>query len=122
MKLKKGFIVRMLMIKVSKKQDLDDHLTQNKTVLALFYSSWCPYCIRFVPFFEKKVTGGQFKKVIHVLLEDDNNPLWEEYGISAVPTVILFEEGKVRDRLDARLGTGLREEQFAKWLTEQKEP
>ncbi len=115
-----GLTLRIIMIKVSSKQDLDAHLTQNKTVLALFYSSWCPYCIRFVPFFEKKTAGGKFN-VIHVLLEDDDNPLWEEYNISAVPTVILFEEGKVRDRLDARLGTGLREEQFTNWVSELKQ-
>jgi thioredoxin 1 len=108
------------MIKVSSKKDLDAHLTQNKTVLALFYSSWCPYCMRFVPFFEKKTAGGQFS-IIHVLLEDDDNPLWEEYDIPAVPTVILFHECKVRDRIDARLGTGLKEEQFLKWLTELKQ-
>lgn len=71
--------------------------------------------MRFVPFFEKKTTEGKFK-VIHVLLEDDDNPLWDEYDIPAVPTVILFEEGKIRDRLNARLGTGLKEEQFTNWL------
>lgn len=104
------------MIKVSSKQDLNIHLTQNKTVLALFYSSWCPYCMRFVPFFEKKTAGSKFK-VIHVLLEDDDNPLWDEYDIPTVPTVILLEDGKIRDRLNARLGAGLKEDQFTNWLT-----
>ncbi len=59
-----------------------------------------------------------FEKVIHVILEDNDNPLWDEYDIGAVPTVILFEDGKVTKRLDGRLGSGLKEERFLAWLDE----
>jgi thioredoxin 1 len=108
------------MIKVYNRQTLDNELTKHKKVLALFYSSWCPYCVRFVPAFDKKVAGMGFESVIHVLLEDDDNPLWDDYDIPAVPTVILFEDGKVSKRLDARLGRGLSEEQFKVWIEEFK--
>jgi hypothetical protein len=49
-------------------------------------------------------------------LEDDDNPLWDEYSIEAVPTVIFFEESHILDRIDARLGKGLGEKQFKEWL------
>jgi thioredoxin 1 len=108
------------MIKVYNRQTLDIELGKHKKVLAIFYSSWCPYCVRFVPVFNKKVTNMGFESVIHVLLEDDDNPLWDDYDIPAVPTVILFEEGKVSKRLDAQLGRGLSEEQFKAWIEEFK--
>ena len=108
------------MIKVYTKQDLAAEIKKNKTVLALFYSSWCPYCVRFVPTFDKNAAKLGIKNVIHVLLEDYDNEMWDDYDIPAVPTIILFEEGKVCKRLDARLGRGLSEERFMAWIEEFK--
>jgi hypothetical protein len=54
--------------------------------------------------------------VIHVLLDDYDNPLWDDYSIEAVPTVIYFENRKVNIRLDGRFGVGLNEKQLNIWL------
>lgn len=108
------------MIKVNNKQDLDMQLNKNKKVLAIFYSTWCPYCVRFVPSFNKQIAGLGFENVIHVILDNNDNPLWDEYGVSAVPTIIYFQDGKVCNRLDGRLGLGLSESQLQKWLDEFK--
>ena len=110
--IKQGFAL----IKVDNKQDLDVQLSKSKNVLALFYSTWCPYCSRFLPIFNKHIATQPFKDIVHVILDDDDNPLWDEYDISAVPTIIYFEDGKVSDRLDARLGLGLSESWLTKWL------
>ena len=104
------------MIEVENKQELDDQLKSNEKVLALFYASWCPFCIRFLPFFDKKVVNFSVGTVIHVLLDDYNNPLWDEYDIEAVPTLIFFERGKVSRRLDGESGLGLNEKQLQSWL------
>ena len=106
------------MIEVDNKQNLDTELKKNKKVLVLFYASWCPYCVNFVPSFDRKTVG--FGSVIHVLLNDYDNPLWDDYSISAVPTVIFFEEGKVCRRLDGKFGVGLSEKQLKVWLEEFK--
>ena len=108
------------MIKVYTKQDLDSEIKKNKTVLTLFYASWCPYCARFVPNFDKKAASLGFKSVVHVLLDDYNNPLWDDYDIPAVPTIIFFEDDKVCKRLDGKLGTGLSEGEFKTWIEEFK--
>jgi thioredoxin 1 len=108
------------MIEVDNEQDLNIQLKTNGKVLALFYASWCPYCKSFVPVFDKKVfnfTGGS---VIHVLLDDYDNPLWDEYSIEAVPTVLFFDKGKVRSRLDGTFGVGLNEKKLKAWLEEFK--
>jgi thioredoxin len=108
------------MIEVDNKQDLDNQLETNEKVLALFYASWCPYCMRFVPFFNKKIVNFDFGSVIHVLLDDYDNPLWDDYSIEAVPTLIFFEKGKVSGRLDGKSGVGLSEKQLTIWLEEVK--
>lgn len=110
------------MIKVYNRQDLDTQLKKNRKVLALFYATWCPYCVRFVPTFDKKAASLGFESVIHVLLDDYDNPLWDDYDIPAVPTIIFFEDGKVSKRLDGKLGMGLSEEKFKTWIAEFKQP
>jgi len=104
------------MEEVSEKRDLDLILKQNKQVLALFCSSWCPFCRSFLPAFSNRIAKRGFERVIRVYLEDDDNPLWEKYSVEAVPTVVFFENAQVSSRLDARLGAGLNEKQFSEWL------
>ena len=109
------------MLKIYSKEELDVEVKKCKQVLALFYSSWCPYCIRFVPVFDSKIAELSFDRVIHVIMDDYDNPLWEIYEIGVVPTVILFEDGKVSKRLDGRFGSGLKEQQFDNWLEQFKQ-
>ena len=106
------------MIEVSNKRDLESQLKGSKRVLALFYSSWCPYCRRFLPVFDKNVSSRGVNLVLRVRVDDYDNPLWDDYSIGAVPTVLLFEEGKVCRRLDGRYGLGLSETLFKEWLKE----
>ncbi len=104
------------MIEVDDKEDLNNILAKTEKVLVLFYASWCTYCTRFVPVFDAKIKGSQQTHVIHVLLDDYDNPLWDDYDIEAVPTIIFFENGKINKRLDGRSGVGLNEKQLNVWL------
>jgi len=104
------------MIEVSNKYDLESQLKKGKRVLALFYASWCPFCRNFLPAFDKNYSKYGFNLILRVKVDDDDNPLWEEYSIEAVPTVILFEKEKVCRRLDGRFGYGIGEIQYKAWL------
>lgn len=108
------------MIKVDNCENLNDELRKNERVLAIFYASWCPYCTAFVPTFNKKATSLSVGTVVHVMLDDYDNPLWDDYNIEAVPTVVFFEKGKVITRLDGRFGQGLNEKQLTEWLQKLK--
>jgi thioredoxin 1 len=107
------------LIKVDNKQDLDNEL-QSRKVLAIFYSTWCPFCNRFLPVFNSQMGNKKFENIVHVILDDNDNPLWDKYNVSAVPTIIYFENGKICDRLDARRGVGLNESLLTKWLQDFK--
>ena len=104
------------MIKMDNREDLEVELKKNKQVLALFYATWCPYCVRSVPNFDKKAASLEFKNIVHVLLDDYDNQLWDDFDIPAVPTVIYFENGKESKRLDGKLGRGLNEREFNVWI------
>ncbi len=98
------------------KKALEEHVKQDRRVLVLFCASWCPFCRDFFSSFDKMVTKLAFDKTMRVYIDDDDNPLWEDYSIDAVPTAILFENGEATCRLDARLGFGLSEKTFGDWL------
>jgi thioredoxin 1 len=110
------------MIQVDNKQDLNKELNHNHRVLALFYASWCPYCKSFVPVFNQKIHSFNGGTAIQVLLDDYDNPLWDDYSIEVVPTLIFFEKDKVCRRLDGEFGVGLSEKQLIVWLKELKDP
>ncbi|MEM5804466.1 MAG: thioredoxin family protein [Candidatus Aenigmatarchaeota archaeon] len=80
-----------------------------KLVIACFYMETCPFCRKFLPIFEKQngMTGMEFVKVD---ITDENSPLWDEYKIQHVPSVIVFRNGRPLIQMDARPNVGLREQ------------
>ena len=108
------------MTEVNNQDDLTRKLGKNKKVLALFYATWCPYCQSFVKSFDRNIANYHFELVIRVNMDDYDSPLWDDYSVEAVPTVILFENGKISSRLDGHSGVGLNERQLKEWLKELK--
>jgi thiol-disulfide isomerase/thioredoxin len=78
---------------------------------ALFYSGYCPFCLSFLPDFEKLAAAAPaaFLKVC----TDDLPELEDLFSIEVVPTVLYFKGGKLSARLDGVLGLGLTAGQLA---------
>ncbi len=91
--------------------DLAPIFNSTTPVLAVFYAEWCPFCISFLPEFER--TKSESFQIAEVDISDENNPLWEEYRIEVVPTLIAFENGKETLRRDGRRGIGLSSKDIA---------
>lgn len=65
------------MIEVTDERHLSKQLKANSRVVALFYSSWCPFCRSFLTVFNKQI--GKLGSVVfmRVKVDEDENPLWE---------------------------------------------
>jgi thiol-disulfide isomerase/thioredoxin len=94
--------------------ELDEALKTKKRVFVLFYASWCPFSRMFLLIYEK-CTAKSPNPCIRVMV-DDRADLCEKYSIEVFPTVLLFENGKVTERLDGEPGVGLSEKQLKKLL------
>jgi thiol-disulfide isomerase/thioredoxin len=98
------------MSKIDVEYRLDDLLKSKGRVVVLFYASWCPFSQRFLPIFEK-YSQDKTRTCLQVKT-DDKASLCEKYSVEVVPTVLLFEKGKVKKRLDGVPGAGLDEKQL----------
>ncbi len=82
--------------------DISPYLSKDKKTIVLFEMTACPFCRMFQPrFLELTQARSQDSDFARVKLDDHRNPLWQHYGINAVPTVMVFSNGQIQSRLDA---------------------
>ena len=81
-------------------------LGADEPTVVMFWATWCPFCRRFKQEFEKLAASRPWRFAA-VYLDDESNPLWEDYAVDVVPTLALFRDGRVADRLDGILGYGI---------------
>jgi thioredoxin 1 len=98
------------MSKVNVESRLEEALKSKNKAVVLFYASWCPFSQRFLPTFEK-YSKNRPDSCLRVVT-DDKPSLCEKYKVDVVPTVLVFEKGKVVKRLDGAPGKGLSEKQL----------
>ncbi len=78
----------------------------SEPTVVMFWATWCPFCRRFKREFDQLASSRPWRFAA-VYLDDEDNPLWDDYAVNVVPTLALFRDGKVVDRLDGILGYGI---------------
>jgi thioredoxin 1 len=65
-------------------------------VVINFTTTWCPYCVRLAPVFEK--LADEYKDEINAysLDTDEEEEISEQYDVMTVPTVFVFMNGEVK--------------------------
>lgn len=76
-----------------------DVLTARGPVLVFFYSPRCPYCRMLSPFIDSLAVKFEAAALIARINTDMNHTIPAQFGIQGVPTVLLFNEGKLLKRM-----------------------
>jgi thioredoxin-like negative regulator of GroEL len=105
------------MIEVTEDTFSEKLLGNSKTVVTLFYTTYCPYVKKFWPIFEKYSQNSNIEYAITDITDDDN-PLWDKYKVTEVPTIVAFKEGREISRRNATPGFGLTEDDMLDLLDE----
>ena len=71
-------------------QNLDLEVANNKKVLVDLYATWCGPCKMLAPIVEKVSN-----EVVDI---DENDDIASNFGVEAIPTLLVFENGKLKTK------------------------
>jgi thiol-disulfide isomerase/thioredoxin len=103
-------LAERLGLRKKKGKNIVDEIEARERVYVLFYAIWCPFSQRFLPIFEEYARSNP-QECLKVIATDEPEAC-KKYNIEYYPTVILFEKGEIKKRLDAEPGIGLDEGQL----------
>jgi thiol-disulfide isomerase/thioredoxin len=102
------------MSKLCGRRDLQEVIRSGDGVFVLFYATWCPFSLTFLPIYEK-CARGRDREFVRITLEG-NEDLFAEHLIEVYPTVLFFKDGAIVRRLDGKYLAGLKEKQLAELI------
>ena len=79
---------------------------QEGLVVVDFWAPWCAPCRMIAPVLEELQKELEGKVTILKLNVDENPETAQEYGITSIPTLLIFKDGEMLDR---NVGAGTKE-------------
>ena len=89
----------MSVLKITGDNFQEEVLKSDKTVLIDFYADWCGPCRMMSPIVNQIAEEMSDKIKVGKVNVDENQELAMEYGVMSIPTIVIIENGKVKNTL-----------------------
>ena len=89
----------MAEIKLTKANFEQEVVNSDIPVLVDFWAAWCGPCKMIAPFVTEIADENEGKIKIGKINVDEEPELAVQYKVSSIPTLMLFENGQIRDML-----------------------
>ena len=96
-------------------EEFKDFLEKNDLVLVDFFADWCGPCQMVSPVIEKLSEEMENVKFAKINV-DENRETPGKFGVMSIPTLLVFKEGKLVDRLTGAFPKQAIEERLKKFL------
>ncbi|MBX7245557.1 MAG: thioredoxin [Candidatus Sumerlaeaceae bacterium] len=64
-----------------------------------FWAPWCQPCLRVAPIVEELAKDYDGKLKVGKVNVDDNQQVAADFGISSIPTILIFKGGELKERI-----------------------
>lgn len=79
--------------------DFDNILNGGKPVFVDFWAPWCGPCRIVGPIVEELAPSYAGQAVIGKLNVDENPAVAQRFGVTSIPTLMMFKDGRLVDRM-----------------------
>ncbi len=96
--------------------EFNETINNSKPIVIVdFFAEWCMPCLMMSPIIEE--LAGRFKDIKFAKINvDENHEIAAKFGISSIPCMIVFQEGKEIDRIIGALPPEILEEKIKSYF------
>ena len=97
--------------------DIDSLVKKNKVAFIDFYADWCMPCVMMSPIIDELAQSFSNKMSFFKINVDDNKDASSKFKVMGIPTILVFKEGRVVDRIVGAVSLDVLNERLKKYLS-----